>query len=94
MSLKHQVSLNDPISKVLPKNVKTPVRNGKEISLLSLASHRSGMPRFPYNVDPKNPDQPYIDYTVNKLYEYVSNFEPPYDIDSKWRYSNVAYGVL
>ncbi|MBA4155839.1 serine hydrolase, partial [Flavobacterium sp.] len=67
---------------------------GKEISLLSLATHRSGMPRFPYNVDPKNLDRPYIDYTVNKLYEYVSNFEPPYDIDSKWRYSNVAYGVL
>ena len=94
MSLKHQLNLNDPISKGLPKNVKTPVRNGKEISLLSLATHRSGMPRFPYNVDPKNLDQPYIDYTVNKLYEYVSNFEPPYDIDSKWRYSNVAYGVL
>lgn len=94
MSLKHQLNLNDPISKVLPKKVKTPVRNGKEISLLSLATHRSGMPRFPYNVDPKNLDQPYIDYTVDKLYEYVSNFEPPYDIDSKWRYSNVAYGVL
>ena len=94
MSLKHQLNLNDPISKGLPKNVKTPVRNGKEISLLSLATHRSGMPRFPYNVDPKNLDQPYIDYTVNKLYEYVSNFEPPYDIDSKWRYSNIAYGVL
>lgn len=64
MSLKHQLNLNDPISKGLPKNVKTPVRNGKEISLFSLATHRSGMPRFPYNVDPKNLDQPYIDYTV------------------------------
>jgi len=94
MSLKHQLNLNDPISKVLPKNLKTPVRNGKEISLLSLATHRSGMPRFPYNVDPKNLDQPYIDYTVDKLYEYLSNFEPPYDIDAKWRYSNVGYGVL
>ena len=94
MSLKHQLNLNDPISKLLPKNVKTPIRNGKEISLLSLATHRSGMPRFPYNVDPKNLDHPYIDYTVNKLYEYVSSFNPPYDIDSKWRYSNVAYGVL
>ena len=94
MSLKHQLDLNDPISKFLPKNVKTPVRNGKEISLLSLSTHRSGMPRFPYNVDPKNIDRPYADYTVDKLYEYISNFEPPYDIDSKWRYSNVAYGVL
>jgi len=94
MSLKQQLNLNDPISKTLPKNVKTPVRNGKEISLLSLSTHRSGMPRFPYNVDPQNLDHPYIDYTIDKLYEYVSHFELPYDIDSKWRYSNVAYGVL
>ena len=94
MSLKHQVNLNDPISKFLPEYVKTPVKNGKQISLLSLATHRSGMPRFPYNVDPKNLDQPYQDYTVDKLYQYVSTFEPPYDIDSRWRYSNVAYGVL
>ncbi|MFH6959350.1 serine hydrolase [Flavobacterium aquidurense] len=94
MSIKHQLNLIDPISKFLPKTVKTPVRNGKEISLLSLSTHRSGMPRFPYNVDPKNLEQPYADYTVDKLYEYVSHFEPPFDIDTKWRYSNVAYGLL
>lgn len=94
MSIKHQLNLTDPISKFLPKTVKTPVRNGKEISLLSLSTHRSGMPRFPYNVDPKNLEQPYADYTVDKLYEYVSHFEPPFDIDTKWRYSNVAYGLL
>jgi len=94
MSLKKQLSLTDPLSKFLPKTVKTPVKNGKEISLLSLSTHRSGMPRFPYNVYPKNLDDPYADYTVNKLYEYVANFEPPSDIDSKWRYSNVGYGVL
>lgn len=94
MSIKHQLNLTDPISKFLPKTVKIPVRNGKEISLLSLSTHRSGMPRFPYNVDPKNLEQPYADYTVDKLYEYVSHFEPPFDIDTKWRYSNVAYGLL
>lgn len=94
MSLKNQLNINDPISKFLPKTVKTPIRNGKEISLLSLSTHRSGMPRFPYNTDPKNPDEPYADYSVNQLYEYVSHFEPPFDIDSKWRYSNVGYGVL
>lgn len=94
MSIKHQLNLIDPISKFLPKTVKIPVRNGKEISLLSLSTHRSGMPRFPYNVDPKNLEQPYADYTVDKLYEYVSHFEPLFDIDTKWRYSNVAYGLL
>jgi CubicO group peptidase (beta-lactamase class C family) len=94
MSLKQQLDLNDPISAFLPKTVKTPVRNGKEISLLNLSAHRSGMPRFPYNVDPKNQDQPYADYSVKQLYEYVSNFNPPFDIDSRWVYSNTGYGLL
>ena len=94
MSLKGVVNVNDPISKYLPKNVKVPIRNGKEISLGTLATHRSGMPRFPYNVDPKNLDDPYADYTVQQLYEYVSTFEPDVDFDTKWRYSNTAYGLL
>lgn len=94
MSLKQQLKLNDPISKFLPKTVKTPSRNGKEISLLSLATHRSGMPRFPHNVDPKNLDNPFADYTVQQMYEYLSDFEPDYDIDTRWRYSNTGYGLL
>ena len=94
MSLKHQLNLNDPISKFLPKTVKTPSRNGKEISLLSLASHTSTFPRFPYNIDPKDQDDAFNDYTKEKLYEYISHFQPDIDIDAKWRYSNTAYGLL
>ncbi|WP_325564861.1 serine hydrolase [Pedobacter sp.] len=94
MSLRHELNLNDPISKYLPTDVKSPSKNGKEISLLNLSTHRSGMPRFPYNVDPKNLDQAYQDYTVKELYQYLSTFKPPYEIDSRWRYSNVGYGIL
>ncbi|MBI3259181.1 MAG: serine hydrolase [Ignavibacteriae bacterium] len=54
MSFKKELNYNDPISKFLPKTVKTPVRNGKEITLLNLAVNRSGLPRKPFNLDPKN----------------------------------------
>lgn len=94
MSLRNEVNLNDPISQYLPQNVKSPTRNGKEITLSNLSTHRSTFPRFPYNVDPKNLDQPYKDYSVKRLYEYVSDFKPSFDIDSRWQYSNVGYGVL
>ncbi len=95
MDQQGQLSVNDPLSKYLPANTRAPQWNGKEITLLSLATHRSGMPRFPDNVFPKDPDftRAYADYTPVKLYEYVSTFQPP-DIDTKWRYSNVAYGLL
>ena len=41
-----EVSLNDPISKYLPKTVKTPMRDGKEITLFDLATQTSGLPRL------------------------------------------------
>jgi CubicO group peptidase (beta-lactamase class C family) len=52
------------------------------------------MPRFPYNPYPKNIDNPYADYTEAALFDYVSGFQPEYDFDTRWRYSNVAYGLL
>ncbi|MCA1557898.1 MAG: serine hydrolase, partial [Acidobacteria bacterium] len=47
MVLRGEVSLSDPVSKYLPKTVKVPARNGKEITLLDLATHTSGLPRLP-----------------------------------------------
>lgn len=94
MSLKKQLNLNDPISKYLPKTVKTPVTNGKEISLMSLATHLSGFPRFPYNTDPADPDNSYADYTLQQLYDYIAAFKPPFEIGSRWKYSNIGFGLL
>ncbi|ASK28780.1 hypothetical protein CEY12_01030 [Chryseobacterium sp. T16E-39] len=94
MSIKHQLKLDDPVSKFLKKDIKLPTRGGKEISLLNLATHRSALPRFPYNVDPGDLDNPYADYTENKMFEYLSHYQPDIDIDSKWRYSNTGYGLL
>jgi serine-type D-Ala-D-Ala carboxypeptidase/endopeptidase len=94
MGLKNELNYNDPISKYLPKTVKIPTKNGKEITSLHLSTHRSGLPRMPYNIDPENLDNPMADYTVNQLYECVSNIELTRDIDSKWQYSNIGYGLL
>jgi serine-type D-Ala-D-Ala carboxypeptidase/endopeptidase len=94
MSLKKELNYNDPVSKYLPKYVKVPSRNGKEITLLHLATHRSGLPRMPFNMDPKNLDNPTADYTIEQLYECISKIELNRDIDSKWSYSNIGYGLL
>lgn len=94
MSLNKQLDLKDPISKYLPKTVKTPIRNGKEISLLSLSTNRSGLPRNASNIDPKSLDNPYAEYATKNLYEFISNFELSRDVDSKWQYSNIGYALL
>ncbi len=94
MSLKNELNYNDPISKFLPKTVKTPTRNGTEISLLNLSTNRSGLPRLQFNLDPKSLDDPWADYTVSQLYEYVSSVKLNRDINSKWQYSNIGFGLL
>ncbi|MCW3123704.1 MAG: hypothetical protein JWQ38_3196 [Flavipsychrobacter sp.] len=94
MSVKRELDINDPVAKFLPKTVKVPTRNDKEMSLRSLSTHRSGLPRNGYNADPKNLDNPFADYTTKQLYEFISNIELNRDIDTKWQYSNIGYALL
>jgi serine-type D-Ala-D-Ala carboxypeptidase/endopeptidase len=89
-----EVSLNDPISKYLPKSVKTPTRSGKEITLLDLSTQTSGLPRMPGNFTPKDPQNPYADYSVEQLYEFLSNYTLTRDIGAKYEYSNLGVGLL
>ena len=89
-----EVKLDDPISKYLPAAVKVPTRNGKEITLIDLATHTSGLPRLPSNFAPKDSQNPYADYTVEQMYDFLSKYELPRDIGSKAEYSNFGMGLL
>ena len=89
-----EVALADPVSKFLPANVKVPERGGKKITLIDLATHTSGLPRLPANMHPKDPANPYADYTEAQLYEFLSSYELTRDIGSKYEYSNLGGGLL
>jgi CubicO group peptidase (beta-lactamase class C family) len=94
-----EVKLDDPISKYLPKSVVTPKYNGKEITLVSLIWHTSGLPFKPGNLNPKDPANPWADYTAKQLYEFLRRYqlkrEPPTEFDyTKFEYSNLGVGLL
>mgnify|MGYP002082553194 FL=1 len=89
-----EVKLNDPISKYLPKNVKMPAFNNKEITLLDLTTHTSGLPRLSDNFASKDPLNPYVDYTSGNLYDFLSGYKITREIGSKYDYSNLAVGLL
>jgi len=89
-----EVSLNDPISKYLPKTVKTPTRDGKEITLFDLATQTSGLPRLPTNFAPKDPQNPYGDYSVDQMYAFLSGYTLSRGIGEKYEYSNLGVGLL
>jgi CubicO group peptidase (beta-lactamase class C family) len=89
-----EVKLDDPIGKYLPSTVKTPTRNGRQITLLDLATHTSGLPRLPDNLAPKDQNNPYADYTVERLYDFLSHYQSSRDMGEKYEYSNLGAGLL
>jgi len=89
-----EVSLADPVAKYLPAGVKMPQRNDRQITLEDLATHTSGLPRLPSNLKPKDAANPYADYTVAQMYEFLSSYELTRDIGSQYEYSNLGGGLL
>jgi len=89
-----EVALSDPVAKFLPADVKVPERGGRLITLLDLSTHTSGLPRLPSNLQPKNSANPYADYTVEQLYQFLSTYQLTRDIGSQFEYSNLGGGLL
>ena len=89
-----EVALTDPISKFLPPTVKTPERGGRAITLLDLATHSSGLPRLPSDLKPGDATNPYADYGVEQLYQFLASCELKRDIGAEFEYSNLGAGLL
>lgn len=88
------VTLDTPIEKYLPPEVRAPERNGKKITLEHLATHRSGLPRMPTNWNPQDLNNPDADYTTQMLYEFLSSYTLPRDPGAQYEYSNLGAGLL
>jgi serine-type D-Ala-D-Ala carboxypeptidase/endopeptidase len=94
MARRGEVALDDPVAKYLSASVKMPERGGRKITLADLATHSSGLPRMPSNFARKDPANPYVDYTVEQLYEFLTGYNLERDIGSEYEYSNLGSGLL
>ena len=90
---KGMVQLDDPVEKYL-LGEKVPELDGKKITLRHLATHTSGIPRMPDNFAPKDPSNPYQDYTVERLYDYLQSCTLAKAPGDALEYSNVGMGLL
>jgi D-alanyl-D-alanine-carboxypeptidase/D-alanyl-D-alanine-endopeptidase len=86
-----EMKLDDPVTKYLPASVKVPIRNGKEITLLQLAIHTSGLPANPGNLDPKGG---FAHYTTDQLYTFLSGYKLRRDPGTQYHYSNLGVSLL
>lgn len=93
MVTRGEVALDDPVSKYLPSSVKMPIRNGKQITLLDLATYSSSLPRLPDGI-PNVGDNPYASYTVEQLYAFLSNHTLRFDPGTHYEYANLGFGLL
>lgn len=91
-----EVKLDDPIGKFLPASVKTPTRKGREITLLHLATHTSGLPRLPFSFwyALAYLDDPYAKFTVKDFYKFLSHYKLRRDIGAEFEYSNAGMQLL
>jgi D-alanyl-D-alanine-carboxypeptidase/D-alanyl-D-alanine-endopeptidase len=90
---KRLVSLDDPIAKYLPAGTKVPSRDGREITLLDIATHRSSLTRMPTNMT-SDGSNPYPNYTIGDLYAFLGDHQLRRDIGSEYEYSNIAVALL
>lgn len=94
MSRRGEVSMTDPLSRYLPSSVKIPQFTEREITLLDLATHTSGLPEFPSNLKPKDESNPLADYTVADLYDFLSKYKLQRNIGTEYEYSSLGMGLL
>ncbi len=49
---------------------------------------------MPNNFHPKDPNNPYADYSVQQMYDFISSYQLTRDIGSQYEYSNLGVGLL
>ena len=94
MAGRGEVRLDQPVAELLPAGTRMPSRNGRQITLEQLAMQTSGLPRLPDNLRPADVDNPYADYSVPQLYEFLGRHQLRRDPGAQYEYSNLGVGLL
>jgi CubicO group peptidase (beta-lactamase class C family) len=88
-----RVRLDEPVRPVLFADLAAGPA-GSEITLLDLATHRSGLPSVPDNLDAKDSSNPFADYDRAALHAFIVSHGTARPTDAKYLYSSFGIGVL
>lgn len=93
MAAEGKVRLDQPVRELLPEDlVKKPP--SREIRLIDLATHRSGLPPMPDNIGDSRATNPYADYKRADLYEYIEKRGVYKLAGVEFSYSNLGFALL
>jgi CubicO group peptidase (beta-lactamase class C family) len=94
MQVRGEVDEQDAAQDHAHEGVTIPRFAGTPIRLIDLATHMSGLPRMPDNMNPADPTNPYADYSVDQLHSFLSALKLKRDVGAKHEYSNLGAGLL
>jgi CubicO group peptidase (beta-lactamase class C family) len=89
-----KVRLDEPVRAILFSDIAQQPAAGTEITLLDLATHRSGLPSVPDNLDLKDGSNLFADYDRIALHLYLASHGTSKPADSKYLYSSFGIGLL
>jgi D-alanyl-D-alanine-carboxypeptidase/D-alanyl-D-alanine-endopeptidase len=93
LAAQQKVRLDEPLRPMLFPDLVAGLP-GNEITLLDLATHRSGLPSVPDNLQPKDPDNPFADYDRVALHQFLVSHGTAKPADAKYLYSSFGIGLL
>ncbi len=93
VALQGKVKLDEPVRELLPAGTvaKPP---GQEITLLDLATQRSGLPAMPDNIDLADLDNPYASYHAADLMAYIGKHGVANPARVSSQFGSLGFGLL
>lgn len=90
-----RVEASTPVAGLLPDSVALGPADSTTMTLEHLATHRSGLPRLPANLDvAARPTDPYAAYGDSALFAFLEGYTPPRPPETQYEYSNLGMGLL
>ncbi len=93
MVVEGKVRLDDPVRAFLPAGILASP-SASEITLGDLATHHSGLPSMPENLNSNGYPNPGADYRTRELYAYLAQRGLAKRAGAGFRYSNTGFGLL
>jgi len=99
MVRRDEVGLDDPVSRHLPSDFKVPLLDGRQITLADLATHTSGLPRWPLPPSTSPPSLASIEamgqFSLEDFKTWLLDLHPETPAGTGgWWYSNAGYALL
>lgn len=89
-----ELVLDVPANDFLPAEAQLASFEGKDVTLLDLVSHQSGLPYMPADIEPADGPNPYAGTTTDDLVSSINAFEPGSAAGQGYSYSAFGYGTL